>query len=286
MIAPSLDLVLDSLAHLICSDAQDDARIASVHNVSADMFDGFTPLVGDGWILGGNDVSDQPVWPVDLSIAYPIGEELGWPVGSWQFKRYKTLAPREWRGKIHQVFPRMLDIAICTTSPSGEKVSVRLPYALLKDRLLEVPRTNTGTRATSAGAWSIDPSWFGSNKGGGSAEEELAREVRFIGGHALRKWYHWSVLLGEGRGPRARFLTDAIGMREAFRLRDVPPGRARRAALLHWVRSHWRQKRSLSNEDRAWVNAHLRGARSFNWSGLVCQVEPSGEDEAILAGQA
>jgi hypothetical protein len=60
-----------------------------------------------------------------------------------------------------------------------------------------------------------------------------------------------------------------------FRLRDVPPGKQRRAALLHWVRAHWRQRRQTVEADKVWIRAHLRGAWSYTWNGLQCQIEPS-----------
>jgi hypothetical protein len=87
------------------------------------------------------------------------------------------------------------------------------------------------------------------------------------------------VLLGEEGVPRARFVTDPIGVRAAFRLRDIPAGKTRRAALRHWVQEHWRKRRDPSKEDRAFVREYLRGATHFGWSGLSCQIEPSKEDQ-------
>ena len=40
--------------------------------------------------------------------------------------------------------------------------------------------------------------------------------------------------------PSLTLLTDATGVKEFWKLRDVPVGRRRRAALLHWVEKHWR----------------------------------------------
>jgi len=97
-------------------------------------------------------------------------------------------------------------------------------------------------------------------------------------GIMLRREYLWSVLLGEPGIPRARFVTDPLGVREAFRLRDIPSGKSRRAALRHWVRNHWRKHGRDSEADRAWVRAHMRGATDFTWNGFMCRVEPSRDD--------
>jgi hypothetical protein len=64
----------------------------------------------------------------------------------------------------------------------------------------------------------------------------LSRLMPVVAGFSLRRRYLWSVLIGEAEDePRGRFVTDPLGVREVFRLRDVPPGKQRRAALLHWV---------------------------------------------------
>ena len=60
--------------------------------------------------------------------------------------------------------------------------------------------------------------------------------------------------------------TDSIGVREVLRLRGVPAGRQRRAALLHWV------------ETEAYVRKHMRGATQCNMGGFLCEIEASQED--------
>lgn len=288
--APPIDIIIDSLAHLICSDPTEQRDIAPIHRLSATLFDGFEPLVsamgGDDTILTGDTVDDQPIWPVNVAVGYPLSPgRTDWPEGSWQFHRYKTLNPKEWRGKIHKLFPRMLDIATATVTPAGKQISARTPVALINGTLREIPRTDVGMHISSFGEFCVNPGWFGYGREAVIGDASMIVGMRLLGGLALRRRYYWSVLLGEGSGPRVRFLTDAIGMREAFRLRDIPSGKARRAALLHWVREHWRKHRNPSAVDRAWIAAHLRGARSFNWNSLVCEIEPSQEDAERLALQ-
>jgi hypothetical protein len=83
----------------------------------------------------------------------------------------------------------------------------------------------------------------------------------------------WKVKLAYGNFPSVAFVTDTAGVLESFRLRDMPNGRPRRAALLHWVEEHWRKNRK--DEDlEIKVRSHLRGARRFVWNGLSCEVVP------------
>lgn len=81
----------------------------------------------------------------------------------------------------------------------------------------------------------------------------------------------WKVRIGWDSLPRITFNTDVLGVREVFRLRDIPNGAQRRAALRHWVGEHWRE----NEKDRIKVRRHLRGAIKFSWNGLQCEIEPS-----------
>lgn len=210
-----LDVALDALAHLLCSE-REAGYFPVIHRVPAAAFDGFEPLFGDDdWILTGDHAGDQPVWPLDVCFAYPIGGSGGdddWPEGTWQFQRYKTLKPKEWRGVIHRVFPRMVDSAWLVIRPNGESASARVPFALVGgNRLIEVARTTTGLRVDGApGEFAVNRAWWGQRH---QVEDDVHANTtaRVVGGLALRRHYLWSVLLGEGNGPRARFVTDVPG---------------------------------------------------------------------------
>jgi hypothetical protein len=112
-----------------------------------------------------------------------------------------------------------------------------------------------------------------------AAHDELRASLWLAFAHAATQEYLWSVDVGMVDGPSLRFNTDSEGAAEVFRLRDVPPGKSRRAALTHWVRSHWRKTRV--NPDLATqVRAHLRGAQRFVWNDFVCTIRPSRDDAA------
>jgi hypothetical protein len=85
----------------------------------------------------------------------------------------------------------------------------------------------------------------------------------------------WSWTVEVGLPDRSLLLlTDPVGLREAFSLRELPEGKARRDALVHWVAEHWRKK--PVNEGRCRVQKHKRGKRKFHlWGPVHCWVEDS-----------
>lgn len=217
-----------------------------------------------------------PVWPLDICYGtfYPEPEpENGWHCARWQVQRLRTTTPKEWRGKAKLVSPWM---AISTTSV----ITVDG-----KHRGVEVPISFAGGRWVSALPNSIV--WSGDalnchpekmiNRGGD--RHNRAMEMAFT--MALVPRYHWCVDIGF-HGPAVTFVTDPVGAREVFSLRDLPEGRSRRAALRHWVKEHWRKKRTDPLSVAA-VREHLRGATQFSWNGLNCRIRPAAYDLERLA---
>lgn len=86
-------------------------------------------------------------------------------------------------------------------------------------------------------------------------------------GMQFTRYYQWMVGCRHGDRPSILIPTDPTGIRDLFRLREVPEGRQRRAALKHWVSAHWRKKRD-DEEAKIFVRQHLRGAETFDWLGL------------------
>lgn len=268
-----LDYTLDALAHLVGgADKRDGVRWPKA---KIDAFDGFEILVAE--VSGNDDVllggaNDAPVWPMDARWAAPYDPQLDYENESgdgWIFKRVCTLRPADWRGQLARVLPRMYERHESYINRAGDAWSAKHPLGVVGNKLVDVWAYNF------AKAERIAP---GQIHGGQSPVNDIERfDVNIAHGIELRREYLWSVLLGEEGLPRARFVTDALGVREAFRLRDIPPGRERRTALKHWVRQHWRQQR-IDPEAKSWVRAHMRGAVDFAWNGLSCRIEPSRED--------
>ncbi len=87
----------------------------------------------------------------------------------------------------------------------------------------------------------------------------------------------WAVEFAYPGSHSVSFLTDPIGIREFFRLRDVPTGKSRRQALKHWVSAHYRQLRDDPAVETQ-VRASLRGQTRFTWLGLNATIHiPSGD---------
>lgn len=107
---------------------------------------------------------------------------------------------------------------------------------------------------------------------------------------ALVERYAWHVAFGfNDGGPRLVVPTNPRGCLDLFRSRDLAAGERRRAALRHWVNSHYRN-RSEDPGAVAYVRDHLRGATRFIWNGLDCELMVSAydleKDEAFRAQAA
>ena len=274
----SVETALEAIAFLLCGD--DESR-GSLNATAPAVFDGFEPISGEDSMVDDEGVHiadtaiDQPVWPLRASWAARFDDaSKEWPVGSWQFACVRTLRPEKYRQHVSRWFPKMVEMHWFTTEPAGRSLSVVTLGGLTAKGVINCGNVGWGgIHQTSSMEMAMHPSMWGAR-----AQSEMRKEedfaVRMAAGMALRRRYYWSVLIAEGNSPRARLPTDPVGVREIFALRDVPPGRARRLALLHWVRQHRRQRRSDPTA-MAWVRAHLRGAQDFDWNGLRVRIEPS-----------
>lgn len=269
--AQLVETVLDSLAHLLVGIDERADMVWPKARVTA--YDGFElmdprlPDADDDFILIGDNPADMPVWPIDARWGTPRAD-------GWLFKRVNTLDPKQWRGRLRFVLPRMCEIHETYIYNDGRAIGSIGPVGISKAGITEALAHNHPKAGEQVSISLV----YG--KATRSAKDDpSAIDVRLAQGVSLRREYMWSVLLGEEGVPRARFATDPIGVREAFRLRDIPPGRSRRAALRHWVSEHWRKRRDTSERDRIFIREFLRGAVSFRWNGLSCQIEPSREDQ-------
>jgi hypothetical protein len=77
--------------------------------------------------------------------------------------------------------------------------------------------------------------------------------------------------------PSLTLLTDPTGVKEFWKLRDVPDGHKRRSALLHWVHQHWRQTRKDPDVE-AFVRKHMRGETAVKQGKFEAEITPSKRD--------
>jgi hypothetical protein len=172
----------------------------------------------------------------------------------------RTISPRDCRGKVRFVTPKLLEWSSAIIRPDGGYVSGVNYVGAGKDESRWVhlgPPGRDGVGRTIMGQ---------------------ERNVLLMGSSIqFTRHYHWHVSLGYEGGLAINLATDPVGAREVFRLRDIPEGKSRRAALRHWVAHHWRKKHDDPAAEVA-VREHLRGATRFAWNGLICEIRPSKDD--------
>jgi hypothetical protein len=109
-------------------------------------------------------------------------------------------------------------------------------------------------------------------------EKRLSFLAPFMCGVAQSLGCYWRVKTKfDDLCPTLTLLTDPTGVKEFWKLRDAAPGKARRAALLHWVEQHWRQTRNDPDVE-AFVRAHMRGATEVKKGKLSAVITPSERD--------
>lgn len=221
---------------------------------------GFGLSDDDWWIFHPDDCQPDLVWPLDVgTIAETAGEEQ-----TLAFSRTTTVTPKQTRGYASKFSPFM----------------VRIDHAQVLD----------GQLVTAAGiyVW-LGGEWVNAENrtiwSGRSAEVAIPDrsnvlpkvdrdKPRLASAIALRQRYEWAVALGLETSPSIRFATDPTGIKDIFRIRDLPEGRDRRDALMTWVTDHWRQDRE-DPDIETYVRKHLRGATAFTWQGMRGEIIPS-----------
>jgi hypothetical protein len=138
--------------------------------------------------------------------------------------------------------------------------------------------TTTREYIQYAGRRQWDACWQGAPIIAERLDEEHRVHVQMAMSMALTSFYDWKVELRFHENlPSVSLVTDPVGCREIFRLRDAPSGGTRRAALRNWVSQHYRQaRREPYNESL--VREHLRGATEFVWNGMWAKITPSMHD--------
>lgn len=212
----------------------------------------------EDWVFHPKICTPDVVWPMDVGIISRIEEE-----GALTLQRTYSVLPKQVRGYARRFSPFM----------------VRSDHAQMdRGKLLRC----AGLYVWLGGQWTDAE---GRMPWSGTAEKPL-RQTEYIlpagdrmqpalaTAVALKQRYEWAVSLGLEKAPSVRFVTDPTGIKEVFRIRDLPDGKDRREALLTWVTQHWRQHRR-DPELEVYVRKHLRGATSFNWRGMNCELLPS-----------
>lgn len=81
------------------------------------------------------------------------------------------------------------------------------------------------------------------------------------------------ISIGRYKNLKFTLPTDLEGIKNIFKLRDIPPGENRRKALLHWVGEHTRRK--IKKDETIDIQSYLRGKLSFTWNDMYVSIKPA-----------
>lgn len=244
------------LSHFVRTEASFSTRYEALHQAGSVYLDDVTPRV---------------VPAADVSLVRDV-------VGQDEFAlmRFRFLRPDEYRGRVWKQLNYMAEAAFALASVDGRFESTSRIIGSNNafdwwqvDNRWGLRRFCTAPRRTGEEVFSTDTdsdaSFFGATLQGMLCV-------------ALTNEYEWAVNIGYGGGATVRVPVSPPAVKDLFRLRDMPEGRSRRAALRHWVSSHWRKKHSDPKAEVE-VRRHFRGVERFNWNGLICEVVPSKHDK-------
>lgn len=208
----------------------------------------------DYFYFADQDCTPDVLWPVNVCLGLRNDDR-------WTIRQIRTCLPREARGKVRLILPKMLRSDILDLADDGLYRSMWEFWAYSGGHWIDA---SPGVGRTSWDGFKFSP------------RTELSYS-NFLGraaiGHALRQRYEWSVSIGRPGSLSWRFATDPTGIRSLFAERDKGES-GRRDALRSWVTSHWRQSRSDPDEE-IYVRKHLRGGERFLWRGYECEWQPS-----------
>jgi hypothetical protein len=207
----------------------------------------------DWWIFDPKDCTPDVVWPLETGTIVEKSDGM-------LLHRARSVSTKEVRGIVTKFSPFMVrtDVAVHLHDKTFTGAGI---YAYIGGKWANADghRRSFGTPFAQEAEATLD----------GDAEIP-----RFMTSIALRQRYEWAVALGLENSPSIRFSTDPTGIKEVFRIRDLPEGKDRREALLTWVSDNWREDR-FDPEVETYVRKHLRGAVQFSWNGLSGEVIPA-----------
>lgn len=225
----------------------------------------------DVWYWTPTETTPEIVWPVDKSMAQKLTDpDLGWPEGTIQFLRIKSIGTKRARELRAIRFGRiMVEKRICWLLPDNTAYYLEEPLLWMNDKWISVRNTPSRgdaipqfMKADAAGAVGHDPHHATSMLMSAAFRDRYERQAIITNKHGFSIMMAMSV-------PTAQAF---------FKLRDVPPEKQRRSALRNWVSSHIRH---ISDEKQTVVRDYLRNRIEFDWAGFKCEYRPSEYDEEV-----
>ena len=180
-------------------------------------------------------------------------------------QRLRSLTPAEARGRIHPYTPHVIEERHASVLPDGRYRTWHQLLGFVGDKWIDVK--NYGSPVSM-----IDNSPRNAN-----VQISLSGQVQ------IWRQLLWYVRVSYASGTASLLLPCELGaIPDLFKYRDIPAGRQRREALLHWVKEHWRH-RAHSAELSVQILDYLRGKPEFIWKDdLQVQIVPSADDLARL----
>jgi len=234
---------------------------------SVSEFKGIDPVLlyggDDEWFFRPEDCSPLVEWPIDVAMVRDVPDDDDDDSVSFHVTRLRSVTPKDVRGMVHRISPFMLRKDVLAHD-RGRLMTASGVVTYFGGQWIDADK-RTIWDETREIPMASGPDKYATTMGG------LAIAL------ALRHRYEWAVNVGWEQSPSIRIVTDPTGLKELFRLRDVPSSGDRREALMAWVSSHWRKTRA-DQDVETYVRKHLRGATKFEWKGLACEVVPSRYD--------
>lgn len=220
----------------------------------------------------GAFIDMRDVYPKDVSnkINYAVLNQNNIE-NSWiyQIAKVKSVRPSECRGKIRIFSPTIVNILFTHIWADGG-------YATTSCYFIYDSRQNKWVDATQG----LDNPFNNPhlNKAYQSDDQKINNIIKTCICLQFYSRYTWIARLGYSGKHNIDLWINPRSARHLFKLRDIPEGGNRRAAIKNWVSQHWRQKDYCTEEDRVFVRQHLRGAIDFKWRGFNVQIIPSEYD--------
>lgn len=227
----------------------------------------------DVWYFDPDETTPELLWPVDKTMSTRHEKsQYGWPDGTMQFTRIKTIDTRRAREMRASKFARhMIERRVCILQPDNTAYYFEEPAAWIGGRWRE-----TQTRLSHG---DVTPE-FVSVESRGMLGADIHHSVSMLISMAFRDRYERKAIITNKHGFSVMLAMDVPTAQEFFKLREVPPEKRRRAALRNWVSSHIRQ---IDEDRQTVVREHLRNRVEFEWAGFHCEYRPSQFDEEANA---
>lgn len=205
---------------------------------------------GDKWsVVDGVPAQEtiEAIWPFDYAFAISRDQQI-------ELWRIKSVEPKEVRGIVQIVRPRMIHLIVGAFGDNG-MWSCGDNYFGLFDETWQTLTPKGDYRFEN-----FDSYWT----------HRYSEEINFMLPSILAARYEWHVAFGTiAGGPRILFPTNPGGALKLFKNRELELGQTRRSALKHWVQEHWRDSDEAGLQ---YVCSHLRGHTQFKWSELDCEL--------------